>query len=598
MPLPDAAKFKSDSKDASVQTLQSIPKTESEKVGYVSDSSDSEPLMRDEDHSITRKLIRIDSRDSFTMKRRLRYHRRSSSLTDKLVSRHDSMEKSSTLPLTPRSDSHLSDLQTPFDSNLYSSSKLRTSTSNLTEPYVDALLHKAKSEEVLKREISRSSEELLSDFSPPRKKETLQERAARILGLNANDLYRAKEKQDRQRAMLFPDLESSHGQKQSTETSSTKVTASKSAQGSISHPAVGSSISRRSNDEEPSESFAVSVTESMLNKVDDQIEIKNVDTSTFSNSSVDVSSISGDSSTSLESSGFSPVPDAEFLIEVSDSVLEEATVPCRVKPHKEIQASPAKEYKLPDDISLNSETLVPKTSSMLSPTSAHASIVANYTNSIYDRVPGPGEISHTSELSDDTTETESLDQSGRFLELAKQKPKDSDSGTSTLEQASGHTLPNEQLKFTSRSNPAHKHRESPVPVATHSAPLTPGEMDIVMQLCGNADDDISVSSYDSPEPSKSTVSRNKADLQKEAIAKSIGFNIANLTPSSNPHPNGKEAKLEKVEDFDIKVFPGASTLPPATPKDDQERRNSDPTFTTTETNSSTTESSLSKFSFL
>ena len=601
-PTPDALKAvestsTKESKHVSVQTLGSTSKTNRSKADYYSDSSDGEPLMRDEDQRITRKLIRIDSKDSFTMKRRLKYHRRSSSLTDKFASGHEYIE-GSTLPLTPRSDSYVADIETSHYSSRYVSSKAESAFSSPTEPYVDALIHRAKSEELLKRDISRSSEELLSDFSPLKKKETLQERAARILGLNSDDLYRTKKKQDSHRALLFPDLVANKIQTQPEESDITNVTASKSAQGNISHPAVdSSSISHRSNEEEPG-SFAVSVTESMLKRVPVHIEIKNVETS--SHSSVDISSISSDTSTKVESNDYSPVPDAEYLIEVSDSVLEDASVPCSVKPHKEVHASPAKEYKLPDNILLDSEASASTSSSFFSPLTAHASIVASYADNIYERVPAPGEISHASELSDDTTETESLDHSGRFLEMIKQKAKDSNSAPATLERTYENEPTNSLTDFGSK--PKNTHPASPVPIALHSAPLTPGEIDIIKQLYNKPDDNASFSSYNSPAPARVLTARSEVDLQKEKVAKSIGMDIANLASNRSSHQDITNARLEKVEDFEIKIFPGASTVPVTASKESEENQESDNSDSldttdteTTETQSSSAQSNSSKF---
>ena len=567
------------------RTNQQIKQNPSEDV-YVSDSCDSEPLMRDDNHSITRKLIRIDSRDSFTMKRRLKYHRRSSSLSDKTAPRNDSFSRRATLPKTSRSDTQLNNIDTSGSTsnhNQYSASNILLDSPYSTEPYMDALLHKAKSEEILKQELNRSREELLSDFSPPRKKETLQERAARILGLSAGDLYKAKENQAAQKAKLFADLDAEDNATSFAELSITTVTSSRSAQGNIFHPPVASSItSPRSNDEEPSGSFAVSVTESMINRVPQTIEIKNPD----SNSSEGVSSISNDSSTSFESSDYTPVPDAEFMIEVSDSVLEDATVPCRVKPHKEtIYLNTAKEYKLPEEILVDAEVAI-SAAAAFSPTSAQASIVASYADSIYDRVPASNEISHASELSDDTTETESLDQSSRFLVKSKLQSKigESLSETSTLERKKDQSAANSSVADRGKGANA---MVSPVPVASFSAPLTQGELDIIRQLYNGAEDNASVSSYDSPVVHKQATPRNKTDLQKEKIAKAIGLNVGNIGQGSDSQPTDKGTQLEKVEDFEIKVFtgnqPGSSQSSNA---EVQERKKS----YSTETKSTSTES--------
>ena len=502
---------------------------------YSNDSSDSELLTRDVDgnHSLTRKLVRIDSRDSLTMKRR-KIHRRSSSLTDKATSRNNSLDKWSTS--TPS--------KSDFESSLKSLRSTSNSTENLPEPFMEALFHKAKSEEVLKHEITRSNEALLSDLAPPPQKETLQERAARILGLNSEHLYRAKEKEDADRSLLFGNLQDNR-ECLSDEQSSTKSVASNKSQeegkSRINDTPTEAVPLRDLNEAEGqnSESFSISITESLLNKVQDKIEILNVDHEVASNSSGDVSTLSDDSTP--ESTLLLPVPDAEYLIEVSDSVLEETSVPCRVKPHEELSHPAAKEYQLPDHISPQHDAAL-----LSAPTAAQVSIAASYADSIYDRVPTSTENFNVSELSDDATETDSLEQSARFQRLISNSS-NSDSNEQDIRCLTASLQTDPRLPG------------SPVPVAPFSAPLTPDEVGIVMQLLNSNDEDGRTRDRVVESPGSSTHSNPGVDPKKAKVARAIGFNVANIGQGSASSRPARNSKLEKVENFEIKVFPTSSS---------------------------------------
>ena len=519
---------------------------------YESDSSNSEPLMRNEDHNVARKLVRIDSRNSNTMKRRIRYHRRSASLTDR-VSRHESLEGRSAVTNTSLNVSRMKSSQ-ELDPVSTSGNCIISDLGNSyrsSDIYVESLLHKAKSEELLKREMYQSNETLLSDFSPRTKKETLQQRAARILGLKAGDLDKAKQNQ----AVVH-----NASNKTADDSSFTIVTATSSARGSISHCSV---FTPRSKEDQPEhDSFAVSVTESMLDRTYGKIKIKNVEHVSGENSSSDVSSITIDSVASKESSDLTRIPDAEYLIEVSDSVLEDTTVPCSVKPHTEAAShNKILEYKLPHDVLAQSEAI---SKAPLSPTSAQASIVANYASNIYERVP-QSEISHTPELSDDTTETESLDHSARFAELMSKSRAAANGVTrsiisSTLKNVDQSLAKDRYIpdRFLDQSHDV----ETKLHIAPHSAPLTPGELDIIRQLYNTSDSTGFVDTIGHNEPTQgSQLSRNQSsvELQKEKIAKAIGFNVANLERASTTQEGLANSKLEKIEDFDIKLFPGTSS---------------------------------------
>nr|CAB3262913.1 uncharacterized protein LOC100185092 [Phallusia mammillata] len=482
-------------------------------------SSDSDDVMYRSNSSLTNKLVRIDSHDSLTMRRRIRTHRRHSQnegpssfdrrATIGSISQNDLLKAHSgvTGPETRSSETVTSQPDTnPF----------RNSDSSDIAPF----LSRAKSEEVLKDNLHKSSEELMLKWSPRQRKETLQERAARILGLSSQQLADAKKKQMQQ-------------QDPTPQQNGTK---------SASKP-----NDVTTNDAGPeSESFAVSVTSSMIEKRHEQYHVRDLENGFESED--DVSAISDDSTATPTDATEHSVPSIDgdtYTVHVSNSVLD-AEVPCNVKPHPHSNA-PATEYKIPDDLSnTNGNSDNGDTSDDASDWSeedvgvseGQARIVASYSNNIYANTPTGSNI-NSREFSDETTESESVGTHPSAVDKTPNfyRAKTSDPGA-------------EQ-----RPRPTYHKRlvESPVPVASHSAPLTPEELDIVMQLYNSADETGSNGSDDSKSRNAGGVS--KEDWKKK-VANAIGYNLdrPRAPPRASP-------RLERVEDFEIKMFPGSTPSP-------------------------------------
>ncbi|CAK8675088.1 unnamed protein product [Clavelina lepadiformis] len=542
-------KRKSPSSSVSVSSISS--NAEKECAGSPSFSfSDSEPTAEAQNSPLASKLVRIDSHDSLTMKRRLRYHRRSSSQTE--GAGINSFDRRATIAFIPHSD--LNDARNHYErqKNIEVTSPSHEIKMNpFKHSYsldMNDFLHRAKSVESLKQELSRSNQALMAGLSPRQRKETLQERAARILGLGPSDLERAKQRKTTGSQSYFSSSSSLNSSDYNLNSSTTtKVTPSSSAKGNISHSSIRSTpFFSRSNSQgsKESESFAVSVTDSMLHKCK-KYEIRNVDPDLSS----DESSVSVRSE---ENVGSHSATDSNFIVAVNDSVLEGRNQKGNLRVANLRYTAPT-EYKLPDEI------LTPASNSThentMSPSPAQASIVASYSGSIYDHTPRQS-LAHSQEYSDDTSESESLDHSGQYRRLPEvDRLSEDDLLFQPTTPKRGNKTDDKTVPTNIKEHvPNRRVVESPVPIASHSAPLTSAELDIIMQLYNSADESASTCSRDVEHTKKTQSKRATNGLMKQKVAQAIGFNVKNIDrgKSRSPDPHN----LGKIEDFDIKIFPG------------------------------------------
>nr|XP_018672018.1 uncharacterized protein LOC100185092 isoform X2 [Ciona intestinalis] len=475
-----------------------------------SSSEDEEPDERYGSSGLGSRLLRIDSRDSINMKRRMK--RRTSSQGS-----FTGFDRRATIGSISQSDLRDAGIRSGLPSPGVNPFRGQDT------PDIQPFLQRAKSEEVLKQNL-RKSQEVFQFPAPEKKKETLQERAARILGLSRDDLDQAR----KNKSKGSPGSSGRRAEESvvSNDTSITTVT---------------------SLDKTSSEACAISVTNSMLEDKLNQYMVRDIrhdDVIELSNSSDDVSTLSRDS----ESGAASTIAEVDFSDSSSGiNDLERLEVP---------SLTPT-EYKIPDDLFADADSPPTPRKEM-----GQAGIVASYANSIYDRMP----VGHGRNYSDETTESEELD-SGDFGNVrATSEQTLKDFGNSDRSQGPGPRM-----------------GESPVPIASHSAPLTSAELDIIMQLYNSATDSAS-------DVSRSDVSRNdvtrRGELKRQTatdrrdvtnqnsdvtrrkineerlnrVARAIGYDVEKMNNKSRK----SDENLEKIEDFDIKVFPQRREQVPVT----------------------------------
>ncbi|XP_078493999.1 uncharacterized protein LOC100185092, partial [Ciona intestinalis] len=467
------------------------------------------------------RLLRIDSRDSINMKRRMK--RRTSSQGS-----FTGFDRRATIGSISQTDLRDAGIRSGLPSPGINPFRGQDT------PDIQPFLQRAKSEEVLKQNL-RKSQEVFQFPAPEKKKETLQERAARILGLSRDDLEQAKKSKTKS-----PSGSAGRYTEESVVSNDTSIT------------------TVTSLDKTSSEACAISVTNSMLEDKLNQYMVRDIrhdDVIELSNSSDDVSTLSRDS----ESGAPSTIADVDFSDSSSGSNdLERLEVP---------SLTPT-EYKIPDDLFADADSPPTPRREI-----GQAGIVASYANSIYDRMP----VGHGRNYSDETTESEELD-SGDFGNLR-----------ATSENTS------KEFGNSERSRgPGPRMGESPVPIASHSAPLTSGELDIIMQLYNSATDSAS-------EVSRSDVSRNDVTRRGEfkrqtaterrdvtnqnsdvtrrkineerlnRVARAIGYDVEKRNNKSRK----SDENLEKIEDFDIKVFPQRREQVPVTSPVENNQQNNE-----------------------
>jgi len=478
---------------------------------YSSSDSD-EPLYRS-NSSLTNKLVRIDSHDSITMRRRIRSSRHHS--------HNESFDRRATIGSVSRQD--LLKAQNDVSGPDGQASPVNP-FSHADSSEIGSFLTKAKSEEVLRKDISKSTEELVK-WKPRQRKETLQERAARILGLTSQQLVKAKQK-----------------------------TADAAKQSSVPQPSapVSSEPTNPANDnvsvaEPASESFAVSVTSSMIDNPQEKYTVKSVKNQNSIDSEDEASTLSA--CTSLSSSSDQseekrqPREGEKYLVNVSDSVLG-VEVPCCVKPCLQSQHPPT-EYKA-DEIFQKSDP--PRNAKVAA--DQVTSLARTYSQNIYENSPDVADLRFASrDYGDDSSESDSRDGSVSSTESSEGSEQLPDYSFPAKMAGTNHAADFSQ----ERRKPVHRQRavESPVPVASHSAPLTPVELDIVMQLYNSADE---AASKSGKEKTQRQVKPDKSDAMKMKVAKAIGLNPRLVKePSKSTEP-----EIARVEDFDIKVFRGSA----------------------------------------